>query len=174
MKKTVLFILLALLFVMVFLFFGRMAMKAVNNETPATESVQTATGDNGASYAEGARIYQEKCVVCHQANGMGIPGTFPPLKGSDFLKTVSKKRVIQQVMNGSNGSLTVNGVHYTTPMPPQVNNAQEAVEVTNYILNAWGNHYGMATLQDAKGVKKSNKKGRHGMMNRGMMGRGGC
>ncbi len=174
MKKSVLLILLALLFVMVFLFFGRMAMKAVNNETPATESVQAATGDNGASYAKGARIYREKCVVCHQANGMGIPGTFPPLKGSDFLKTVSKKRVIKQVMNGSNGSLVVNGIHYATPMPPQVDNTRDAVAVTNYILNAWGNHYGTATLQDANGIKKSNNNSRHKMMNRGMMGRGGC
>ncbi len=35
--------------------------------------------------ALGEKIYMEKCIVCHQANGEGIPGAFPPLKNSDYL-----------------------------------------------------------------------------------------
>ena len=127
----------------------------------------------------GQQIYQQKCVACHQANGLGVAGAFPPLKGSDFLKTEPKKRIIEQVLNGSGGGLVVNNVRYNTSMPPQTDNINEAVAVVNYILNAWGNNYGKVTPEDAKGVKKTNKGGRH-MMMRGRMGRmgmnggGGC
>ncbi|MBE0651293.1 MAG: cytochrome c [Bacteroidales bacterium] len=114
----------------------------------------------------GAEIYYRKCMACHQVTGTGIPGTFPPLKGSDFLKSASKKRLINQVMNGSNEHLTVNGVTYSTPMPPQVDNIQDAVAVINFILNSWGNNYGKATIEDAKEVKPV--KQNNGMMMNGM------
>jgi len=136
-----------------------------NNKTTYVVSNE----DSAANYSKGLQIYQQKCVACHQLSGEGIPGTFPPLKGSDFLKKATKKRLIEQVMNGSNTGITVNGAKYTTPMPPQVDNPQDAVAVVNYILNAWGNRYGKATIQDAKGVNPSKGTGR--MMNGGMMGR---
>jgi len=144
------------------------AQNALNNEN--NEAVYVPGDKAAAKYPKGARIYQEKCMVCHQITGMGIPGAFPPLKGSDFLKKSSKKRLISQVINGSNGVLVVNGTKYSTPMPPQVDNATDAVAVVNYILNAWGNNYGLATLNDAKGIKPGKGNHSHMMMNKGMMG----
>ena len=146
--------------------------------TPQTKSGQSNTSpanssgifDTSALSQTGAQIYHEKCVACHQPNGLGVAGTFPPLKGSDFLKTVPKKRIIEQVLNGSSGGLVVNGVTYNSTMPPQTSNINEAVAVVNYVLNAWGNHYGKVTTDDAKGIKKTNKRGRHMMMRGGMMG----
>ena len=85
---------------------------------------------------------------------MGIPGVFPPIKGSDFLKTASKKKLLSQVLHGSSETLKVNGMQYSTPMPPQVSNVNDAIEVINYILNNWGNNYGVATAADAKDLKK--------------------
>ena len=105
-----------------------------------------------AKYPKGAKIFKEKCVACHQATGMGVPSAFPPLKGSDYLKA-DKKRAIAQVLNGSNHEITVNGAKYSIPMPPQVDNHEDAVAVVNYILNAWGNNYGTVSLADAKGIK---------------------
>lgn len=173
MKKTGLIIAIVTLFVLVFLFFDQIAQKAVSSDDNTREYVQPAK-ENDINFATGSQIYQQKCIACHQANGIGISGTFPPLKGSDFLKNSSKKRIIEQVMNGSGGELVVNGTKYTTSMPPQVDNKTDAVAVTNYILNSWGNHYGVATLQDATGVKKSNKNGRHMMMHGRMRGMSGC
>ena len=105
-------------------------------------------------YEKGAQIYNQTCVKCHQVNGMGIPGVFPPIKGSDFLKTASKKKLLSQVLHGSSEILKVNGMQYSTPMPPQVSNVNDAIEVINYILNNWGNNYGVATAADAKDLKK--------------------
>ncbi len=131
--------------------FGVMAHKVV--KTTANGLVYVPADDPAdAKFPKGAKIYKEKCVACHQLTGMGVPGAFPPLKGSDYLKA-DKKRAIAQVLNGSNHGITVNGVKYSIPMPPQVDNYEDAVAVVNYVLNAWGNNYGTVTLADAKGIK---------------------
>ncbi len=171
-KKTGFIIAIVFLIVFTFLFFNKMAQKAMNSNNPR-EYVQP-EGKDVVDNVNGYQIYQQKCIACHQANGMGIAGTFPPLKGSDFLKNSTKKRIIEQVMNGSEGELVVNNVKYNSSMPPQISNKSEAVAVANYILNAWGNRYGKATPLDAKGIKSSNKGGRHMMMRRGMKGMSGC
>lgn len=103
-------------------------------------------------FNEGKKIYEEKCVVCHQANGEGIKGAFPPLANSDYL-LADKKRAVEQVLNGSNEEMVVNGVTYRTPMPPQVDSHEDAVAVINYVLNAWGNDGGTLTLEEVQDIE---------------------
>lgn len=114
-----------------------------------TEVVKAAVPSN--SFAEGEKIYMAKCIVCHQANGEGIPGAFPPLKNSDYL-FADKVRAVAQALNGSNHEIVVNGVKYNAPMPQQVGTKEEAVAVINYVLNTWGNKGGTVTLEDVKDV----------------------
>ncbi|MDZ7741546.1 MAG: cytochrome c [Bacteroidota bacterium] len=103
-------------------------------------------------FQKGKKIYDEKCLVCHQSNGEGITGAFPPLANSDYL-LADKKRAVEQVLNGSNEEMIVNGVTYKTPMPPQVDNHEDAVAVINYVLNAWGNEGGTISLEEVKDIK---------------------
>lgn len=103
-------------------------------------------------FPKGAKIYKEKCIICHQVSGEGIPGAFPPLKNSDYL-FADKVRAVAQTLNGSNVEMVVNGITYTAPMTPQVDNKEDAVAVINYVLNAWGNKGGTVTLEDVKDVK---------------------
>ncbi|RLD32648.1 MAG: cytochrome c [Bacteroidetes bacterium] len=105
-----------------------------------------------AKFPEGAKIYKEKCVACHQLTGLGVPNAFPPLKGSDYLLT-DKKRAVKQVLNGSNEEMIVNGAKYNIPMPFQVNTHEDAVHVINYVLNAWGNDGGTITVEEVKDIK---------------------
>lgn len=103
-------------------------------------------------YPKGAALYKAKCVACHQLTGMGIPNAFPPLKGSDYLMA-DKKRAVLQVLNGSHKEITVNGAVYNLPMPFQVDTHQEAVDVINYVLNAWGNTGGTVKMDEVKDIK---------------------
>ncbi len=131
--------------------FGFLSRKMV--KTTSNEIMYVPSGDKAdAKYPEGAKIFKEKCSVCHQITGMGVPGAFPPLKGSDYLKA-NLKAALVHVLNGSNEAVTVNGVSYSIPMPPQVDNHKDAVAVVNYILNAWGNDYGTVTLKEAEAIK---------------------
>jgi nitrite reductase (NO-forming) len=150
MKKSV-FILALILIVTAGTSYGYL------NKTTLTNTDKTtffATGDDpaDAKFPEGAKIYKEKCVACHQVTGLGVPNAFPPLKGSDYLLS-DKKRAVKQVLNGSHEEITVNGAKYNMPMPPQVDNHQDAVHVINYVLNAWGNEGGTITVEEVKDIK---------------------
>lgn len=105
-----------------------------------------------AKFPEGAKIYKAKCVACHQLTGLGIPNAFPPLKDSDYLMA-DKKRAVRQVLNGSHEEMVVNGVTYNMPMPFQVDTHEDAVNVINYVLNAWGNDGGTITVDEVKDIK---------------------
>lgn len=148
MKKYSIIILLAAIVIVAGSSFNFKSLENTNNEITVTPPQDPAD----AKFPNGAKIYKEKCFVCHQLTGEGIPGAFPPLKNADYL-LADKKRAVQQVLNGSNEAMTVNGTVYTVPMPPQVDNHQDAVDVINYVLNAWGNDGGTIKLEEVKDIK---------------------
>lgn len=123
-----------------------------DSETTISSANYAAPQDADAKYPKGAKIYKEKCVACHQLTGAGVPGAFPPLKGSDYLKA-DLKRAVQQVINGNTTPIEVNGATYAIPMPPQVDNHEDAVAVINYVANSWGNAYGEVKVADVKDIK---------------------
>ena len=67
----------------------------------------------------GIRVYNKPtCVTCHQPDGNGTPGQFPPLTGSEWLKEKEPGRVIRIVLNGLNGPLQINGKSFNGSMVP--------------------------------------------------------
>jgi mono/diheme cytochrome c family protein len=66
--------------------------------------------------AKGRMIFQSYCQPCHQANGAGVPGQFPPLAGSDWVGVPGPNRIIRIVLNGFSGPVTVNGASYNGAM----------------------------------------------------------
>jgi len=128
--------------------------KAANESemtAPVTEIQDYGFDSKDEMMARGKAIYDEKCIICHMADGKGIPGAFPPLAESDYL-VADKVRAVAQVINGSNEPMEVNGVTYTTPMTPQVDNKKDAVAVINYVLNNFGNDGGFVTLEEVEDV----------------------
>lgn len=119
-------------------------------ETQAEEATETADVDE--KYAAGKKIYDTKCVVCHQADAKGLPGAFPPLAQSDYLLK-DPKRGIHQTLNGSHEEMVVNGQTYNAPMTPQVDTKEEALAVINYVINNFGNSWGELTMDDIKDIK---------------------
>ncbi len=147
MKKHLSVISLAMLvLVAAFSYSFKTKTVTVNNKTVVVPD------DAATKYAKGFEIYKAKCVACHQLSGEGVPSAFPPLKNSDYL-LADKKRAVQQVLNGSNHEITVNGAKYSIAMPPQVDNYDDAVAVINYVLNAWGNKGGTITVDEVKDIE---------------------
>jgi len=89
------------------------------------------------SYANGQLVYEDFCMLCHMANGKGVPKAFPPLSNSDYLEDI--KATINSIKYGLNGPIVVNGVKYNSVMAPMGLDDQEVADVTNFILNTWGN-----------------------------------
>ena len=117
----------------------------------ATEQPAEATEPTAEQMALGEKIFKEKCIVCHQANGQGIPNVFPSLVGSEFLLN-QKVLAVTQVLNGSLKVVANKTVKYPAPMPPQVATHEEAVAAINYVLNNFGNKGGYVTLDQVKDV----------------------
>ena len=114
-----------------------------------------ATLDN-SPYAGGRVIYQKTCITCHQADGKGTEGAFPPLAGSDYL-LADKFRAIRQVLKGSSTKIVVNGVEYQGVMTPQSLNDSDVAQVLNYVYHSFGNNGFMVSSKDVKTVRDTLK-----------------
>jgi mono/diheme cytochrome c family protein len=101
----------------------------------------------GVDLEKGKEIYNQKCIICHMPAGEGVQGAFPPIAKSDYLLE-DKTRAVNIVFHGSHIKMIVNGVEYNDAMPPQELSKQEAVDVTNFILNSFGNQGGVVTIDD--------------------------
>ena len=103
--------------------------------------------------AAGKQLFTGTCSVCHQANGQGLPGVFPPLAKSDYLAE-DPKRAISVVLHGLSGKVTVNGKDYDSVMPPmnQLNDDEVAIILT-YVLNTWDNPGGRIDKSDVAKVR---------------------
>jgi mono/diheme cytochrome c family protein len=97
-------------------------------------------GPAAAGRADGAALYASLCVACHQANGQGLPGVFPPLAGSEWVNgTPSVLAAI--VLQGVNGPLTVKGQAYSGSMPGFKAKLadEELAAVLSHVRGQWGN-----------------------------------
>lgn len=103
--------------------------------------------------SEGKKVYEKTCQACHQADGKGVEGAFPPLAGSDFFAS-DKMKLVSNVVNGIEGEITVNGKKYNTAMPKQVVTDEEAANVATYVLNSFGNSGGEVSAEEVKSIKK--------------------
>lgn len=97
------------------------------------------TSESTAS-VDGAAVYAARCAACHQANGAGLPGAFPPLAGSEWV-TGKGSTLAAIVLHGIGGPLTVKGQHYDGAMPAFQQQLQdsEIAAVLTYIRGQWGN-----------------------------------
>ena len=91
----------------------------------------------------GKRLYSQNCVVCHQANGQGVAGQFPPLAGSEWVNGSDKhgeNHLVLLMLHGHQGPMQVMGNNYNNAMPQwkQLSDDQIA-SILTYIRSDWGN-----------------------------------
>jgi nitrite reductase (NO-forming) len=103
----------------------------------------------------GKKVFLSACFACHMQEGQGLPGIFPPLAGSDYLKA-DKDRAIRIPIKGLQGPLTVNGKPFNNLMPPQPFTDEQIADVLTYAMNSWGNDYGVVSTADVKRVRADN------------------
>jgi nitrite reductase (NO-forming) len=94
--------------------------------------------------AKGKVVFDKVCIACHQANGQGIPGAFPPLAKSDYLNA-NPNRAIKGVVKGLSGPITVNGKKFNGAMPAQPLSDQQIADVFTYVYSSWGNNKTVVT-----------------------------
>ncbi|MBS1782335.1 MAG: cytochrome c [Bacteroidetes bacterium] len=86
---------------------------------------------------DGKALFTANCQTCHQATGEGLPGAFPPLKGSSVVNGDDLEKYVDIIMNGYDARPEFGA------MPNVGTNAQftehEVAAIMNYERSSWGN-----------------------------------
>jgi len=104
----------------------------------------------------GKKIFAANCQTCHQANGLGVPGQYPPLAGSEFT-TGGSQRPAMIVLKGLQGPVTVKGQKFgTAVMQPwdKTLTDQKIADVLTYERSEWGNNASAVTAEQIAALRK--------------------
>jgi len=118
-------------------------------QEPASPAAKGSQGDIGA------QLYRTSCANCHQTNGEGVEGTFPPLAGSSAVTAEDPTEHIKIVLFGMEGE-TIDGVEYQAAMPPwgdQLSD-KEVSAIINHERTSWGNDAPTITADDVKEIRQ--------------------
>ncbi len=103
----------------------------------------------------GKALFAGTCATCHQPDGKGMAGVFPPLAKSDYI-AADRKRIASVILHGLQGPVKVNGTDYNSVMPPMSQlTDDEVANIATYVLNSWGNPGGRITKQEAAEIRKT-------------------
>ncbi|HEY6354922.1 MAG TPA: c-type cytochrome, partial [Burkholderiaceae bacterium] len=134
-------------------YLGDRSQPNLNAVSAATQAAAAGTLTLDDQVKAGQSLFAGTCSVCHQANGAGLPGVFPPLAKSDYL-TADPKRAISVLLHGLTGKVTVNGSEYNSVMPPMNQlNDDEVANILTYVLNSWGNAGSRILTEEVKKVR---------------------
>ena len=109
--------------------------------------------------SEGEQLYTMACMACHQPEGKGLPGVYPPLVDSEWV-IGDTERLIKVVLHGLSGPIVVGGEKYGTgnavPMPGMAGLTDQQVSaVLSYVRKAFADKAGPITAAEVKAVRAS-------------------
>lgn len=104
---------------------------------PRKATLTTSSKKDGEPGLDGAMLYSNNCQSCHQANGEGLKGAFPPLKGSKVVLDDNPELMVDIIMNGYNaqeqfGEMPAVGTN--NKLTPA-----EIAAIMNHERTSWGN-----------------------------------
>lgn len=124
--------------------------KKEDNKTAGNTTASRPDGMVTPSGPDGKTIYTANCQSCHQPNGEGLKGAFPPLKGSPVVNGDNLELYIDIIMHGYDARAEY-GV-----MPPVGTNMnfteQEVAALMNYERSSWGNNAKMVSPEEVKKI----------------------
>jgi mono/diheme cytochrome c family protein len=133
----------------------------VYNENSKGESSQVEAKPD--PLAVGRAAFNQVCITCHQATGQGLPGTYPPLDGSEWVNG-APERVIRIVLYGLNGTVHVEGKQFNATAMPTfgqgvTNSAynwsdDRIAAVLSYVRQSWSNKSAPITADEVAAIHK--------------------
>ncbi len=104
--------------------------------------------------SSGSQLYNKYCLTCHQADGSGVPGMFPPLAGNAKI-TGPSNDIVRIVLFGLEGPIVVNGKDFSQVMPPQdYLNDKQIADILSYIRTTWGNKASLVSPSEVNKIRK--------------------
>ncbi|MFT5121897.1 MAG: putative membrane-bound dehydrogenase-like protein [Kiritimatiellia bacterium] len=132
------------------------------NKLPLGSEAQTAylkqlLGTPPKQVSAGETLYEMACLACHQPEGKGLPGVYPPLAGSEWIRG-DKDTLIKIVLHGLTGPVTVAGQTFggpnAVPMPAMGGlNDQQIAEVISFVRSSYGQGASAVTAAEVQAIR---------------------
>lgn len=105
---------------------------------------------------KGGKIFNQICASCHQTEGQGVPGTYPPLAGSPYVEG-DPARAISIVLAGLSGPIEVLGNPYSGTMPEHGSSLKDKqiADVLTYVRQSWGHKQEPISVEQVAEVRKA-------------------
>jgi mono/diheme cytochrome c family protein len=112
-----------------------------------------------AALNKGKLVYMQRCLVCHQADGGGVPHLNAPLDGATGVKSDDKARLIRIVLKGMSDRVELDGEYYSNNMAPLPDlSDQQIADVLTYVRNSWSNKASAVSVAEVKTVRAKTKQ----------------
>ncbi|SHK47246.1 c-type cytochrome [Rhodothermus profundi] len=106
----------------------------------------------------GRRVYQNYCATCHQPNGQGVPGIYPPLTPNEWVQG-DKGRLIRLVLHGAQGEMRVGEEVYNNVMTAHDFLTDEQIAaVLTYIRQHFGNQAAAVSPEEVAAVRAASRQ----------------
>ena len=111
-----------------------------------------------ASIARGKIVYLQRCMVCHQADGGGVPKLNAPLDASTAVNGSDISKLVKYIVKGLNDRIEIDGEYYANAMPAADDlKDQQIADVLTFIRSNWSNKAGPVTLTQVKQIRSKLK-----------------
>jgi mono/diheme cytochrome c family protein len=135
---------------------GLVACGGGGDADTATDTTTAPPAAPVATAPAGESDYVTQCGTCHQADGNGMAGAFPPLAGAELVNAASPNRHIAVILKGMTGPVTVKGVEYNGVMVGFENLTDDQIAaIASYERTSWGNTGGAVTAAQVAEVRAS-------------------
>ncbi|MCC6383663.1 MAG: cytochrome c [Bacteroidia bacterium] len=102
---------------------------------------------------DGATLYTNTCGACHQADGKGLAGAFPPLAGSTIVNDNDPELMIKIILQGYDAR-----AEYAVMAPfADMLNDDEIAAIATHERSSWGNNAPAITAEMVKKIRESIK-----------------
>jgi mono/diheme cytochrome c family protein len=113
---------------------------------------------NAQNKMNGKKIYETRCLVCHQSDGGGVPNMNPPLDGATNVNGKDIARLVSIIRNGYDERIALDGMYYNNAMTANPDlNEQAIADVLTYIRTSWSNKAGLVNTNQVKAALLKNK-----------------
>lgn len=117
-----------------------------------------AVAGNAQNKMNGKKIYETRCLVCHQSDGGGVPNMNPPLDGSTNVNGKDIARLVKIIRNGYDERIALDGMYYNNAMTANPDLKEDAIaDVLTYIRSSWSNKASAITISQVKAALLKNK-----------------
>ena len=117
-----------------------------------------AVAGNTQNKINGKKIYETRCLVCHQSDGGGVPNMNPPLDGASNVNGKDIARLVKIIRNGYDERIALDGMYYNNAMTANPDLKEDAIaDVLTYIRTSWSNKASAVTISQVKAALLKNK-----------------